>query len=66
MVFTDPEKVDSVALAFAMIGAVREEPVTLRGREAVRLSLTRLKPGVGRADAVVLARELGLDDIVLY
>jgi hypothetical protein len=30
------------------------------------LSLTTLKPGVAREDVLLLARELGLSNIVLY
>jgi rare lipoprotein A len=31
-----------------------------------QLTLTKLKPGVARADVLSLAQELGLSDIVLY
>ena len=49
-----------------MLGAVDEDPVDMDGRPATRLTLTHLKPGVARADAVRLAQQLGLKDIVLY
>ncbi len=49
-----------------MLGAVDEEAVTVNGRAATRLTLTHLKPGVARVDALDLARELGLNDIKLY
>jgi rare lipoprotein A len=65
-VFTDPGGADHVARSFALLGAVDEEAVTLGGRAATRLVLKRLKPGVARADVLALARELGLDQIVLY
>ena len=65
-VFTD--EVNAIALAerFAMLGAVDEEAVTVNGRSATRLTLTHLKAGVSRIDALDLARELGLTDIILY
>jgi rare lipoprotein A len=65
-IFTDAATADEVALRFAMLGAVDEEPVRIPGADATRLTLTHLKPGVARDDAMVLARELGLKDLVLY
>lgn len=65
-IFTDSAKAYDVALAFAMLGAVDEEAVRVPGADATRLVLTHLKPGVARDDAMVLARELGLKDLVLY
>lgn len=65
-IFTDEARAYDVALAFAMLGAVDEEAVRVPGADATRLVLTHLKPGVARDDAMVLARELGLKDLVLY
>ncbi len=65
-VFADPANAAFVAEKFAMLGAVKEEPVTTNGRAATSITLTYLKPGVVRQDAQDLARELGLGDIVLY
>lgn len=65
-VFKDAQRADEVAQAFAVLAAVDEQTVQIGGRTATRLSLSRLKPGVARADVLDLARELGLDDIVLY
>lgn len=65
-VFTDAAVADSVAQSFALIGAVDEEPVRVPGADATRLVLTHLRPGVGRADVMARAEELGLDALVLY
>ncbi|MBN9308918.1 septal ring lytic transglycosylase RlpA family protein [Devosia sp.] len=65
-VFTDPRTAEDVALRFAFLGAVDEQAVRVPGADATRLTLTRLKPGVARDDVMVLARELGLKDLVLY
>ena len=65
-VFTDPGAAEDVALRFAFLGAVDQEAVRVPGRDATRLMLTHLKPGVARDDVMVLARELGLKDLVLY
>jgi rare lipoprotein A len=64
--FADPAQADEVALAFARIGAVDEAGVRVPAGDAERLTLTHLKPGVGRNDVMLLARELGLGDLVLY
>lgn len=64
--FTDPDDVDRVAMAFAMLAAVDEEAVTVSGKPATRLTLSHLKPGVARADVLSLARQLGLNGLVLY
>jgi rare lipoprotein A len=64
--FEDAAQAERVADAFAMLGAVDPEDVTIGGRPALRLTLTHLKPGVARADVLALTRELGLTDIVLY
>lgn len=65
-VFRDPAAVERIALAFAPLAAVTEEAVEVGGQAATRIVLTRLKPGVARADVVVRAQELGLTDLVLY
>jgi rare lipoprotein A len=49
-----------------MLGAVDEGTTELAGGMATVLTLTYLKPGVARADVLLLARELGLNDIILY
>ncbi|MFP9137423.1 septal ring lytic transglycosylase RlpA family protein [Devosia sp. XGJD_8] len=64
-VFTDEANALGLAQQFAILGAVAEEPVTVNGRSATRLTLTYLKPGVSRIDVLDMARELGLDDIKL-
>ena len=65
-VFTDQQNAIQLSERFAFLGAVDEEAVTVNGRQATRLTLTHLKPGVARTDALDLARELGLSDIILY
>ncbi|MGB3336011.1 MAG: septal ring lytic transglycosylase RlpA family protein [Devosia sp.] len=65
-IFADQDNAIALAERFAMLGAVDEESVTVNGRAATRLTLTHLKPGVSRVDALDLARELGLNDIILY
>ncbi|KRA99633.1 hypothetical protein ASD83_03730 [Devosia sp. Root685] len=59
---------NAIALAerFAILGAVDEEQVLLNGHNATRLTLSHLKPGATKDDALALARELGLGDIILY
>lgn len=64
--FDDRQQAQTVAEAFAMLGAVDEDDVGADGRAATRLTLTHLKPGVARIDVVSLARKLGLRDLVLY
>jgi rare lipoprotein A len=64
-IFDDPAEAESVATAFAMLGAVDEKTLDLGGNPATRLTLTHLKPGVARADVVSLARQLGLSGVVL-
>lgn len=61
--FANPQTVDRIALKFAMLGAVDTEPVTVAGKPAVALSLTWLKPGVGKSDVLDLARTLGLEGV---
>jgi len=65
-VFSDQGKAIELAERFAFLGAVDEDQVTVNGRKATKLTLTHLKPGVARTDALDLARELGLDDIIVY
>lgn len=62
-IFNDPAKAVAVADAFAMLGAVDEQTLDLGGDPATRLTLTHLKPGVGRADVVSLAQQLGLSNV---
>ena len=64
--FRDGIRAIEVAEAFAVYGAVDETPVALGDHTETRLTLTKLKPGVARADVLSLAQELGLSDIVLY
>ena len=65
-VFKDATTADSVAERFALIGSVALESVRIPGADAVRLRLTELKPGVADEDVTALARELGLDGLVIY
>lgn len=65
-VYGDPANAARLAQDFALLGAVSEEPVTVGGRAATQLTLTRLKPGVSEQDALDLARALGLTDAILY
>jgi rare lipoprotein A len=54
-----------IATEFAMLGAVDETPVvTAGGADATRLTLVRLKPGASHDDALALAEELGLSNLV--
>lgn len=65
-VFADYRNAIALAQQFALLGAVDEEEVTVNGMPATRLTLTYLKPGVTKVDALDMARELGLTDIILY
>ena len=65
-VFSEAQSAEKVVLAFAPLAAVTEEAVDIGGRQATRLTLTHLKPGVARKDVLELAQKLGLRDIVLY
>lgn len=65
-VFTDQANAIDIAERFAILGAVDEEQVQISGRAATRLTLTHLKAGVSQDDVKVMARELGLNDIVVY
>jgi rare lipoprotein A len=64
--FTDVEQLDRVVVAFAAIAAVDEAQVQTPDGLATRLTLSKLKPGVARADVLTLAGELGLTGLVLY
>jgi rare lipoprotein A len=61
-VFESFEVAVRVAESFAALGAVDEEYLDT----GTRLTLTYLKPGVARDDVLLLARELGLKDLILY
>lgn len=65
-IFADPQNAAALAQEFAVLGAVTEEPVSVGGRAATRLTMTRLKPGATAQDALNLAQELGLTDAILY
>lgn len=65
-VFANSTNAQNVVTAFALLGAVDEDTVSLSGRSATRLTLSQLKPGVTRKDAVDLAYQLGLRDVILY
>ena len=65
-VFRNQEQAQRIAEAFAMIGAVAEERIEVSGSPATALTLVHLKPGVQRADVLVIAGELGLTDLILY
>nr|WP_052952496.1 septal ring lytic transglycosylase RlpA family protein [Devosia psychrophila] len=63
--FSNQDNAIALTEQFAILGSVAEEPVTVGGRDATRLRMTYLKPGVSRIDVLDLARELGLNDIKL-
>ncbi|WP_345890822.1 septal ring lytic transglycosylase RlpA family protein [Devosia oryzisoli] len=65
-VYSNRDNAIILAEKFAVLGAVDEKTVSFNGHPATQLTLTRLKPGVDRQDALDLARQLGLSDIVLY
>lgn len=65
-IFADQRNAIALAEKFAVLGAVDEEPTTVIGKAATRLTFTHMKPGVAREDVLALARELGLSDIILY
>lgn len=64
--FRDGIRAIEVAEAFAVYGAVDETQMAVGDHTETQLTLTKLKPGVARADVLSLAQELGLRDIVLY
>jgi len=65
-IYANRDNAVRLAEKFAVLGAVEEAVVSVDGHAATQLTLTRLKPGVARQDALDLARELGLSDIILY
>ncbi|WP_461382726.1 septal ring lytic transglycosylase RlpA family protein [Devosia indica] len=65
-IFADPGNAAALAQDFARVGAVTEEPVSVNGRPATKLTLTHLKAGATSQDALDLARDLGLTDAILY
>ncbi|WP_280140637.1 septal ring lytic transglycosylase RlpA family protein [Devosia crocina] len=65
-VFSNQNNAITLAEHFAVLGAVDEEEVLVDGRRSTRLTLTYLKPGATKQDALDLARKLGLGDIILY
>lgn len=65
-VFRDAAQAVRIAEAFALLGAVDEQAIDLGGDPATALTLVHLKPGVRRDDVLVMARELGLNDLILY
>lgn len=64
-IFASQDNAIALSERFAVLGAIKEEAVTVSGRDATRLTLTYLKPGVSRIDVLDLARELGLNDVKL-
>lgn len=65
-VFSNQNNAIALAERFAVLGAVDEDQVMVNGHPATRLTLSYLKPGATKEDALNLARELGLGDIILY
>ncbi|MNL53208.1 hypothetical protein D3C87_1764380 [compost metagenome] len=65
-VFSNQANAVKLAERFAILGAVDEEQVLVNGTPATRLTLSYLKPGATKEDALAMARELGLGDIILY
>jgi len=65
-IFSDPVNARNVEQAFALIGAVDEEEISIRGKPATVLTLSYLKPGATRDDATERAMQLGLTDTILY
>ena len=65
-IFADPHNAAALAQDFAHLGAVTEEPVSINGRAATKLTVTHLKAGATSQDALDLAQDLGLTDAILY
>ncbi|WP_244606506.1 septal ring lytic transglycosylase RlpA family protein [Arsenicitalea aurantiaca] len=63
--FANRDNADRLATEFALLGAVEETEIEIGGRRATQLTLTRLKPGVGRTDVIALADRLGLTGLSL-
>ncbi|MDR3470838.1 MAG: septal ring lytic transglycosylase RlpA family protein [Devosia sp.] len=65
--YEDSAVARDTAMKFATLGAVDEADQPAEdGSPATRLTLTHLKPGVGRQDVLDLVHKLGLKDVVLY
>ena len=63
--YGDADKARSLAMQFAYLGAVDEDPTTGDdGKAATHLMLTHLKPGVAQDDVLDLVHRLGLDGAV--
>lgn len=65
-VFADADEAADIAQAFALLGAVDQLTVLQGGHTATQLTLSYLREGVGEADALALAAELGLSGTILY
>jgi rare lipoprotein A len=65
-VFTSHSTASEIARQFALIGAVDEAQITVNGTSATQLTLSYLKPGATSEDAIDLAEQLGLNDVILY
>lgn len=65
-VFTNRTNAQKVMQSFALIGAVNEDMLTIGNRDATRLTLVHLKPGVTRKDAAERIQQLGLKEVILY
>ena len=61
--YADPAGASRIAQQFAMLGAVE---TTAGDGSTTQLTMTSLKPGVSTDDVQMMARELGLPDIILY
>ena len=59
-VFLNKDNAEKIATQFALLGAVDEEIINFMGEEAIKLTLTHLKAGVSRQDAIDLAYKFGL------
>jgi peptidoglycan lytic transglycosylase len=64
--FADAGRATEVAEAFALLGAVDQEEVTVNGQPGKLLTLGYVKPGVTRQDVANLVQELGLSHTILY
>jgi len=65
-IYADPENTERLVEEFAVLAAVDEEPVKVGGRDATKLTVSYLKPGVGQQDVLDLAQKLGLTNVILY
>jgi hypothetical protein len=64
--FEDPGRARDIGIAFAVLASVDLVPAERDGAPATAVKLVLLKPGVTHDDLNLLARTLGLGDIVLY